>query len=765
MKLFALSTIAWLFTACQSDGKSNTNTLDTEEGTINNEVSDEVITIWDADGDGYFCGEDCDDSNSNINPGEAEICDGQDNNCDGEIDEGVLRGFHLDADGDGFGRADLAAEACEAPDGMVQNGSDCDDEDAGIFPGSLEVCDGIDNDCDGQIDDGLGNWWYEDLDGDGFGNVETAQQTCATLEGYVVLGGDCDDNNAAVFPGAIEECDGIDNNCNGDLDETGSLVWYFDNDGDGYGDLNVTTLSCVQPTDYVSNSADCDDLDPMQNPDAQEVCDWEDNNCNGVLDDNAIDGTIWYLDADSDGFGTNTSTTTSCTQPVGYAANTNDCDDARFQSSPVALEFCNGIDDDCDGQIDEGDAVDFQIFYADADGDGYGDPFQPVQGCTQPAGAVTNAQDCDDSDPNVYPYATEVCNGIDDNCNQSIDENAQDQTLYFLDADSDGVGGTTFQLACTQPTGYVVNTGDCDDTNAGVKPTIQETCNGIDDNCNGTVDENIPTSAWYLDADGDSFGTSGVVVYNCQQPTGYVADTSDCDDTNSAVNPNAVEVCNGLDDDCDGDADIGHLGLDEMCVADSCLEILQSHPNATDGDYYLNFPSGIELAECDMGSFGGGWTQVFMDDMNPPDPGWSLQTTTVCGIWGQILGGYGVISGGSINNTISTQDIPHSEVWVEFDYIALDSWDFSSTGMGPDFGYANFNNTSILQVDFDNHVSIYGEVCGWNRGYYGSFDSRLYVSSIQAGYHSNFLLTIGSTLNQGPYDESFGFDDVYVWVR
>jgi len=745
--------------ACQGDSKSDF--VPTEESTVV-----ETEEIWDADGDGYLSDEDCDDNAANINPGAVEICDGQDNNCDGEIDEFVLRGFHRDDDGDGFGRSEVAVEACEAPDGMVQNGSDCNDEDATIFPGATEECDEIDNDCDGEIDNGLGNWWYLDADQDGFGDVDVAQQTCLTLEGYVTLGGDCNDTDETVFPGAIEECDGVDNNCNGELDETGSTVWYFDDDGDGYGDFNIATLSCEQPPDYVSNSLDCDDLDPMQNPDAQEICDWEDNNCNGILDDNAVDGTVWYVDADSDGFGSNTSTTTSCTQPVGYASNTDDCDDSRFESSPAALEFCNGIDDDCDGQTDEEDVVDFQVFYTDADGDGYGDPFQPVQGCTVPQGAVTNAQDCDDSNGSVYPYAIEICNGIDDNCNQSVDENAVDQLIYFLDADVDGIGGTTFQLACSQPSGYVLGTGDCDDTNASVQPNATEVCNGIDDNCNGSVDENIPTNAWYLDADGDSFGTSGIVAYNCLQPTGYVADTSDCNDSDAGINPTAIEVCNGIDDDCNGDADVGHLGLDELCVANSCSEILQSHPNAVDGEYFIGFPSGIELTECDMGSFGGGWTQVFVDDMSPPDSGWSLQQTYNCGIWGTILGGYGVISTGAVDNTISTRSIPHAEVWVEFDYIALDSWDFSGqTGLGPDFAYANFNNTSILYSDFDNHTSIYGEVCGWNRGWYGSYDSRLYVSSIQAGTFTDFDLTIGSTLNQGPWDESFGFDDVYVWVR
>ena len=212
-------------------------------------------------------------------------------------------------------------------------------------------------------------------------------------------------------------------------------------------EISIYCLSCVQPTGYVANSQDCDDLDPMENPDADEICDWEDNNCNGILDDNAIDGTVWYIDSDSDGFGSASSTISSCTQPIGYASNTNDCDDSRFESSPVALG-CNGIDDDCDGSIDEG-AVDFQVFYTDADGDGFGDPFQPVQACSVPAGAVTNAQDCDDSNPAIYPYATEVCNGLDDNRNQTVDENAIDQSIYFIDNDGDGVGGTTFQLACS----------------------------------------------------------------------------------------------------------------------------------------------------------------------------------------------------------------------------------------------------------------------------------------------------------------------------
>ena len=149
---------------------------------------------------------------------------------------------------------------------------------------------------------------------------------------------------------------------------------------------------------------------------------------------------------------------------------------------------------------------------------------------------------------------------------------------------------------------------------------------------------------------------------------------------------------------------------------------------------------------------------MFQDDMSPPDGGWSLQTTTTCGIWGQILGGYGVIAGGSFENNVSTRGVPHSEVWVEMEYISLDSWD-------GELAYVNLNGQRVWGIGNNNHTSIFGEVCGWNRGYYGSYDSRYYVSSILSGAQSTVNLRVGSQLNQSPYDESFGLDDVYVWVR
>ena len=202
------------------------------------------------------------------------------------------------------------------------------------------------------------------------------------------------------------------------------------------------------------------------------------------------------------------------------------------------------------------------------------------------------------------------------------------------------------------------------------------------------------------------------------------------------INPNGTEICNGWTIP-DGDADVGHLGLDDLC-SEFLFEVLQSHPNAVDGEYYITFPSGTELAECDMGSFGGGWTQVFMDDMSPPIQA-GLCNKLTAGFGGK-LGGYGIISSGSINNPISTRSIPHSEVWVEFDYIP-DSWDYSDNGLGPDFGYANLTILqSCMQILIIIHRFMGRFVVGTEVG--TEVTTRLYVSSIQSGYYSNFMLTI-----------------------
>ncbi|MFH1723230.1 MAG: LamG-like jellyroll fold domain-containing protein, partial [Elusimicrobiota bacterium] len=119
------------------------------------------VTCTDDDGDAYaqeggVCGPaDCDDADDSVNPGATEMCDGIDNNCDGQIDEGLILAFYRDTDSDGYGDAASTTQVCDAPAGYVVDSTDCDDTDGAVNPAAVEMCDGVDNDCDGVVDCGL----------------------------------------------------------------------------------------------------------------------------------------------------------------------------------------------------------------------------------------------------------------------------------------------------------------------------------------------------------------------------------------------------------------------------------------------------------------------------------------------------------------------------------------------------------------------------------------------------------------------------------
>lgn len=139
-----------------------------------------------------------------------------------------------------------------------------------------------------------------------------------------------------------------------------------------------------------------------------------------------------------------------------------------------------------------------ELFYADVDGDGFGaGPAAPdAPDCSAPGGWVADATDCDDSDPAVLPGAQEVCNSIDDNCDGVVDTDAVDQSSWYVDADGDGVGAVEV-IACDAPAGTVARAGDCDDTDATITPDATESCNAVDDNCDGAADEG------FMDTDSD----------------------------------------------------------------------------------------------------------------------------------------------------------------------------------------------------------------------------------------------------------------------
>ncbi len=219
---------------------------------------------------------------------------------------------------------------------------------------------------------------------------------------------------------------------------------------------------------------------------------------------------------------------------------------------------------DDDNATDSGSAYiyDFSpMYYADSDGDGFGDMNSSMSACTAPSGYVTDDTDCDDSNANVYPGAVEICNGIDDDCDGQIDEGAGGNT-YYADSDGDGFGDMNISMsACIAPSGYVADDTDCDDANANVYPGAVEICNGIDDDCDGQIDEGAVGNNYYADSDGDGFGDMNNSMSACTAPSGYVADNTDCDDADASVYPGALEICDGIDNDCSGIADDSTLCL------------------------------------------------------------------------------------------------------------------------------------------------------------------------------------------------------------
>jgi hypothetical protein len=348
-----------------------------------------------------------------------------------------------------------------------------------------------------------------------------------------------------------------------------SKTWYQDSDGDGYGSAAVSKAACSKPAGYGAVGTDCDDANSAIHPGTQEVCNGKDDNCNGQTDE-GVTATL-FADKDGDGYGNASVSQTVCSVPGGYVSNNSDCDDNNSSAHPGATEACNGLDDNCNGQSDEG--LSTAAYYQDADGDGYGNPEASQTWCAQPVGYVTDNTDCIDSNGAVHPGAVEVCNGLDDDCNGQTDEGLT--AKFYQDKDADGYGdGTVSKTACGGPTGYVSNNSDCNDANAAVHPGATEICDGLDENCNGQTDEGLATATYFQDADGDGYGGPAVSKVWCAPPIGYVADGADCDDASAAVHPGAAEVCNGIDDNCDGATDEGvNCGDGNDCTADTCAGV------------------------------------------------------------------------------------------------------------------------------------------------------------------------------------------------
>jgi hypothetical protein len=335
-----------------------------------------------------------------------------------------------------------------------------------------------------------------------------------------------------------------------------------DADGDGYGSNNDPGTSlCQDPgAGFSTNNGDCDDANAGRNPGEAEICNGIDDDCDGIADDGLV-FTTYYVDADRDGYGSSQDFSLKlCSNPgPGFATNNLDCNDNNAAVHPGAVEICNSIDDDCDGFVD--DSIPLTRYYVDADHDGFGSSSNPgTLRCSNPgAGFATNNLDCNDGNAAIRPTATEICNGIDDDCDGVIDDGLV-VVNYYTDADGDGFGSVNSPVfpRCSNPgAGYSTNNTDCNDGNSNIRPGATEFCNGIDDDCDGVVDDGLTFSTYYVDNDGDGYGSTTPAGTFCANPgPGFSAVNTDCNDNNAAVHPGATEIrTNGIDDDCDGRID------------------------------------------------------------------------------------------------------------------------------------------------------------------------------------------------------------------
>ncbi len=585
-----------------------------------------------------------------IHPGLPEVCgDRIDNNCDGLLDfaDPVCAAGCADDDGDGFASA-------------VCGGNDCDDKNAAVNPTASETCNGIDDNCNERRDETF------DLDHDGF--VDCTPEGDASVAWRVESGTcpeglaacrDCDDLDNTTYPGAYEPCDEKLHNCAGtlaqkfaDRDADGVVDCRDpDSDNDGICDPGAQVLIAIEPC-ATPEAADgvCCSHGPRNAPDN---CPLTRNHAQTDADEDGLgDACDACTDIDADGYGRDgTYDRNGALAPTGAAAlvpGTSpalddpafslaacvalapDCYDhlsARGRATwPDAPELCNGFDDDCDALADEG---------LDSDGDGFnacGSLDGGTIGVPSPALA-----DCREGltadDTAVHPGAAEICDGIDNDCKSGVDEGCDDDNDNFCEEGKLSVG--------TPPT-CTAGVDDCNDAEAGISPAMTElSCDGIDNDCNGQIDEND-------DGDFDGFVDCPSATWRTAPgvpcPSGFVT-CQDCNDESAVSYPGAVEICfNGLDDDCSAPP-----GVEEPDWTDAdCCNGYARFPFIRTGGFgdtllesFEDYDHFIQIPQLGTGSLPatpvvstvGGWERTnlsaYCNQIANADISWRIRSTTL----------------------------------------------------------------------------------------------------------------------------------------
>lgn len=347
---------ALAYPGAADDCYDGTNADCDARGPASDNPSPNFESDYDCDQDGWMQAEECDDEDPAIYPNDLPDpwYDCVDANCDGN--DG-------DQDGDGYVPASYASSGCDWQSFAAHLGNgDCWDDPTTIpsgytainalpqpaasevYPGATDaVYDGVDADCEGDT-------FEFDADQDGYDAEDVPQR-----DGSV--GSDCDDATDGVNPGQTEDCatPDIDDNCNGNLDAADALncsAFYADDDRDGFGGSR-TQCRCEPSGTYAYDvSDDCDDGDNTIYPGADEHCDDDDEDCDGTVDESAVDADTWYADNDNDGFGDPDASILACDEPNGYLADDQDCADGDATAYPGSTAFetpNDGVDQDCDG--------------------------------------------------------------------------------------------------------------------------------------------------------------------------------------------------------------------------------------------------------------------------------------------------------------------------------------------------------------------------------------------------------------------------------